>query len=615
MRHTYFEVENFKGIASARIDLTAHPTSRVYTLVGLNESGKTTVLQALNFLYRPETLDPLNLPGYSISDVHELIPISRRSNFNGKIRVKVGYAPDAEDSESLRQHLKSKFGFRLTCDLEPFYIVQTYTFKDSKLDPKQPKTSWGIKIAGKKKHANKSKERELQHPVDDEWTAAIQHLKGLLPSVLYFPNFLFEFPDKIYLENPPSDEEKHAFYRTILQDILDSLGEGIDLDTHVLARAKSDDKFDRSALESVLAKMEGNITRTIVKRWNEIFNRKMANKQIAVSYGKDEPDSWYLQLNLKDGDEQYAISERSLGFRWFFAFLLLTQYRGFRGGAPRNVLFLFDEPASNLHPSAQQQLLASFGHFPESCAIVYTTHSHHMINPSWLEGTFVVKNEGLMYDAEGEDDYSARKTLITLERYRQFAANHPNQTSYFQPVLDVLDYRPGELENIPDVIMVEGKTDFYTLKYLHERILKGRRKCHLMPGCGSGSLDGAIRLYLAWGRNFVVLLDADGEGASQKARYREVFGDLVEGRVFTLSDVCPEWAGRSLEGLLSEDDRRRIQSSCYPDTAEFSKTHFHRAVQELYLKDKVTPISDESKGNTQRLLEFLCKKLKPGNAV
>lgn len=174
-----------------------------------------------------------------------------------------------------------------------------------------------------------------------------------------------------------------------------------------------------------------NLTRTVFENWNRIFKHRASNREIVVSYDHDEEGKWYLQLRLKDRSELYTISERSLGFRWFFAFLLLTQYRGFRKNAPKNALFLFDEPASNLHSSAQTQLLQSFGKLAEKCSIIYTTHRHHMINPAWLEGAYVVKNEGLDYNHE--DDYDAKNTDITLNRYRQFVAQHPNQTTYFQP--------------------------------------------------------------------------------------------------------------------------------------------------------------------------------------
>ena len=90
-------------------------------------------------------------------------------------------------------------------------------------------------------------------------------------------------------------------------------------------------------------------------------------------------------------------------------------------------------------------------------------------------------------------------TSLSATAYRQFVAEHPDQTSYFQPVLDLLDYRPSQLELVPDVVLVEGKTDFYLLRYAHELLdLGGEIK--LVPGTGAGALDPLIRLYVGWGQ-------------------------------------------------------------------------------------------------------------------
>src|SRR5262249_2490045 len=162
---------------------------------------------------------------------------------------------------------------------------------------------------------------------------------------------------------------------------------------------------------------------------------------------------------------------------------------GFRENSNNHILFLLDEPASNLHSSAQAQLLKSFGRLLEKCSIIYTTHSHYMINPEWLEGTYVVKNEGLDYTSnEDEYNYIARKTSIIIKKYRQFAIQHLDQTTYFQTILDVLDYSTSKLENIPNVIMLEGKNDFYTLKYF-QRYTTQYDFLNMMPGNGAGSLE------------------------------------------------------------------------------------------------------------------------------
>ncbi|MBZ5638255.1 MAG: ATP-binding protein, partial [Acidobacteriia bacterium] len=503
MRYTRFEIHNFKGIEKVRLDLARTPRSRVHTLIGLNESGKTTVLEAIDRWAYRESLDALSLPGYEQPDVHELIPIAKRSNFNDAITIEAVCELESEDQTLVKNALKKQHNMTVYGAIQPFTIKQSYKFSSSRIAENQPQNTWTLAIRGKL--------AEQQYPVwlkDTAWQQVANVIKTLLPRIVYFPNFLFDFPDRIYLENAPADELKHAFYRAVLQDVLDAIGDKTNLPEHVLARAKSGGEYDKKALESVLLKMGAHITKTVFSNWDRIFHRPAGTKEIVVTASLDNRGVWFLQLRLKEGNEHYDISERSLGFRWFFTYLLLTQYRGFRKQGPKDVVFLFDEPASNLHPSAQTQLLDSFRTLPEGCTVIYTTHSHHLIKPEWLDGAFVVRNEGLHYAADEDDQYTAKRTLITVTRYREFAVQHPQQTTYFQPVLDVLDYRPTLLENVPDVVMLEGKSDFFAINYMAQRLL-GKSDPHLLPGTGSGSLDSVIRLYVAWGRNFVVLLDSD----------------------------------------------------------------------------------------------------------
>lgn len=596
MRHTHVKIANYRGIPNVELDLRRHPTSNVFTLVGLNESGKTTILEAINFFSTRSDLDPLNLPGYATKDVHELIPISKRSNFNDSISVSIGFECDREDWRAITREARERLNITLTTRITSFEVEQSYQFKNSVVIAGQPNSVWSISLEGQKKG-----QRRARKLAGTDWQAVVGIIEERLPSILYFPNFLFELPDRIYLEPVASDVKKHAFYRDVLQDVLDAIGEQTNLTDHVLARAKSGSAHEKRSLESVLLKMGSHITSTVFSSWDRIFRRPAGRKEIVIDIDQDQL-GWFVQLRLKDGSDLYSISERSLGFRWFFAFLLLTQYRGFRKDGPRGALFLFDEPASNLHPSAQAQLLESFGRFPVDAPIIYTTHSHHMVNPDWLEGAFVVKNEGVDYS--GDEDYTARQTLVTLYPYRKFAAAHPNQATYFQPVLDVLAYQPSKLENVPEVVMVEGKNDFYSLELL-QRVLPDTPRLYLLPGTGAGSLTDAIRLYVAWGRTFIVLLDSDKEGRKQRSRYEDKFGALVRGRVLCLEDIDPGWTKHGMEALFEESDRLVIQKAAYPDEVNYNKVLFNRAVQELLATSKAVTLSPAALARFRALLNGL----------
>jgi hypothetical protein len=105
------------------------------------------------------------------------------------------------------------------------------------------------------------------------------------------------------------------------------------------------------------------------------------------------------------------------------------------------------------------------------------------------------------------------------------------------------------------------------------------------------------------------MLDSDGEGVRQKARYKELFGAAVEGRIFVLADVNGEWLGKSLELLFSDSDRQSILMSVYPTATRFSKTRFNRAFQELFLTRPSLELEQTTVANFSHLLDWCSSRL------
>ena len=252
-------------------------------------------------------------------------------------------------------------------------------------------------------------------------------------------------------------------------------------------------------------------------------------------------------------------------------------------------------------------MLSSLERLGDASTIIYTTHSHHLINPNWLENTHVVRNKGIEASTE-VTDYHARKTDIVIDRYRAFASQHPEQSNYFQPVLDILDYAPSKLELVPDMVMAEGKNDYYVLTYMHDVILELGLDLHFLPGGGAGSLDQMIRLYLGWARRFVVLLDSDAEGMRQKSRYAGLFGPIVESRIVTLGDLASDLVGKSMEGVFDLKDLDAIQSIAYPREA-YTKKKFCRALQEVLVTHTSVPLTDATTSRFSQLLNNLRTRL------
>lgn len=593
---------NFKGIEDITLNLDKSPNANIYTLVGLNESGKTTILEAINF-FNPsdEGLSALDLPGATIKDFNSLIPISRRDNFNDEIKIQVTLKLDADDLQKINKFTAANTKFSKVKKVDTLKYYRNYKFKDSKFT--ELDSRWSGFVGRLKTGKNRK-----YIPIRDDSNVELAHFcRGLIPNILYFPNFLFDFPSKIVLETKEEQIPKEKYYIELIQDILYSLENDTNIETHLIDRIESGDAHDKKSLDRLLQLMERKVTEVVFEAWNKMLKREIKDTKIAINYNIDAEGLPFLEFDIEARDGIYNINERSLGFRWFFTFLLFTHFRPFRKDSPKNIIFLFDEPASNLHSSAQKQLLKSFESLGHEIKIIYTTHSHHLINPNWLESTYVVKNEGI--ELEAPESNSPKKTNILIEPYRDFVMKHPHNTAYFQPILDVLDYSPSNLENLPNCVFLEGKNDYYTLAYFNGVIFNNKYELNLAPSTGSGNLDTLISLYIGWGKEFIILLDSDKAGKNQKSRYIEKFGIIVEQRIYTLENINQTWVKKGLEKLFENAEALKFQQTSYPDSTKYNKTHFNRTIQESLINKRDFNFSQEMKDNIEKILVFLTEKI------
>lgn len=600
MHYTNFEIENYRGIKFLTLDLEAEPNTKILTLVGLNESGKTSILQAINSLFQELPADKC----------HTLIPKSSKANFNGRVTVTAHVALDDGDFEKIQKCLAlPPIRFDLTYKFQRFIVQRVLTFKNSRYINSW--LNWDIRLVGRRHGAGKiARIPSGRAP----YTRAVQYIRdNLLPPIYYYENFLFEFPEQIYLEYHPNESGEQDQYRNIVRDILATIDEEHSLEVHILSRAKSTKQQDRDALDAILLQIAGKVTETVLEPWNDLFvshDSQTRHRQIVVRSALDPSETrpgYYLEFILQEGYENYQIAERSLGFKWFFAFLLFTEFRKARASKKGDVLFLLDEPASNLHSTAQAKLLDTFGRLVDGSQLIYATHSQHLISPDWLEGAYIVQNKSLNY--KDMIDFQSSMTDIDLIPYKKFVYNHPDQTTYFQPILDALEFKPSRLEMVESIVVCEGKNDFYTYKYLDEVVFQDEFALHFCPGNGASGNIRVIQLYLAWGRDFLVLLDADRAGKRAKEMYLDKFGKLVSERIFTLSDIDEDWEECTAESLFSLDDQLKVMRSFDSEASKFSKRKFNAAIQQLLFFKRPLDLDSRTRRRFRTVLEFLQGRL------
>ena len=602
MKYVKFEVGNFKGIEDLELDLDRHPNSKIFTLVGLNESGKTTVLEAINFFKNPA----------DHKDNYKFIPKSKKSNFNGEISVLATVKLAEEEVQKIKEHARTELNFEIDTLPTKIKISRIIYFASSKHT--ETKDTWECGITGFRLNEETNENGDVKKvrseliklsDGDAEWLDLIKYIEGQTPQIIYYPNFLFGFPPKIYLQSNPNENKEQVFYRAIIQDILDSLKDGLTIQEHILERISSGTEESKDALEALLDKMGSVVSTTILAAWETMFDKQM-RKDIVFKLGKDSKGD-YLEVKLKEESLTYNIDERSLGFKWFFTFLLFTEFRKNRIDDPGETIFLLDEPASNLHSTAQLKLLKTLERLTDNCSLVYTTHSHHLINPKWLPATFIIKNESLDY--KNEEEYNPSSTNIKAIPYRRFVGNHPTEKDYFQPILDKIEYQPSLLEQVPDVIVTEGKYDYYTFNYINHVILGGRYDLRFYPGAGVNKLADIFRLYLAWGRPVLAIFDSDRPGKSAKKRYvRDVSAELSSS-IYVLSEINSAWEDYTTESLFFDEDKKAILKKVFGSEA-YSKNKFNNALQELFISTDAVELTIPTLKNFEQLFDGIESKKK-----
>lgn len=606
MQYKHFNIENFKGVKEIEVDFSHN---RILSFVGLNESGKTTILESMSLFYELAQANTI-----TEEKINRFRP--KGDEFTGEMRISATLILEDNDKKAIQVYWKNDLqkkgkGLEIPDEIK---IIFEFEFDLHAYQGMTTKYAFPIKREGTKSSL---------HDLDESsWSSIVGHIrKNLTPEVLFYEDFIFEIPDRIVFKLNPSipdtgeiTSEINTIWKKVLDDILITINprytsfqkDVVDLwDT------------DRSTADNRITKMEGELNKKITTAWKDLFKdggKKLNFKEIRLMCNPHESVLEVSFAVITDGDDKFSINERSKGCKWFFSFLLFTEFRKNRS---KNILFLLDEPASNLHSSAQAKILNAIEELSYASMVAYSTHSQFLLKPEWLMGTYIVINENLSDDSlEGEMTFEEGAKISVAKYFNYIGQGRGNvKTSYFQPILDLLDYAPSMVEPVPAIVITEGKNDWYTFKYLNEVIgLKKKYDLHLYPGAGADQLWEIIRIYLSWGSDFVVILDGDKPGIKAQEAYIKEFDGFVSDKIYTLKDVLGnDWETEDI--FVETEVERVIDNALGSGTYKSSdkkdiKGKFNLAINQLLIEKKVVQINKPTKAHFEKLFDFIETKLK-----
>ncbi len=348
MRITAFRVKNFRSIVDTGwCNLSP---DNITSLIGQNESGKTSILEAIHSFYTDELLPNYlrsdgSLPEVSVSlhlEAEELeTPFQ---DFQLPNRV-IKFIKTKGNRINLRRTWKDQKNSELLLEEEDLRRLFVNT-AEGVPGADQPHSD----IAGSPVAEQDSQNAEPTFAAEDDFVEKIFDIAPIFES---FEDFASLLPDMIDLAELRNKTSNVAGFKGAI-NFLSIAGLSI----------KDLENPNLRMIENRIEK----INRTVTADFREFWTQKIGktNKVGIELELKHHPQSEaalagqpYLVFWIRDGAEKLYPSQKSKGVRWFLSFYLHLKASALRA-ENQSQIFLIDEPGGSLHARAQEDVLKVF---------------------------------------------------------------------------------------------------------------------------------------------------------------------------------------------------------------------------------------------------------------
>jgi predicted ATPase len=242
--------------------------------------------------------------------------------------------------------------------------------------------------------------------------------------------------------------------------------------------------------------------------------------------------------------------DRSSGFVWFFSFLIWFSRLQTRYG--KQLIILLDEPGLTLHARAQADLLRYIRErLKPAYQVVYTTHSPFMVDPDNLLSARTV-----------EDIEAADGTPLGTKVGEKVLSTDADTIS---PLQRCLDYEMTQTLFVGRyTVLVEGPSDLLYFKWASHALLAGGNTPldYRWTLCIIGGVDRLAPFYSLFKANGLVIAAVVDYAGGQKQKVANARKALGDKRVLTLD----HYAGQTeadIEDVLGRDFYVEVVNRAY----------------------------------------------------
>ena len=600
MQYHKFIIKNYRAIKGPlEIDLK----NKIVPLVGINECGKTTILQAifafdytndeLNKSKQVHDISNLYFLEDDICEIKSIIDITKEElknvinylakNNENKILTNKGKLETIEENNEEWNKINSQSN-----KLESINNIYSDLLK--KLEEKIDEDILQVELIRTLNEDEEKNKYRLYNKILNKVTdyEKVEEELGFelikrMPPILYSDDFNDRPPEKVKLTKEGNSSEWEKIYTRVFNDALHKE------DYSIYSLYDIDPRRRKSTLSEVSKYLSDNLT----DAWSRFSSEK---KKITISFDieeitENEVTQRLLQIdiieNINGQERAFGISDRSKGFIWYYNFIMKIQFSPKQSNS-ENTIFLLDEPGSYLHETAQNELCKKLVEISKDEGnVIYCTHSPQLLNPQYIPLNAI-------------NIVSKTKSKISCSPIGN-AKTSSLKTSAFQPVYEALQI--PELKFISKehkVVVVEGIYD----KYVLEMFSALKNDVTFFGSANAKSIRDNIQYFIAFNIPYMALWDNDGAGQTHYENAKKEFGEFESQKFYLLPDVNNKGKVR-MEEMFEKSDMSIINDILeLPSDTTYTMTMgtlYYSRNREKILKEIIAKISPKTRASFSKL--------------
>ena len=607
MKLKKFKITNYKSITDSG---DCYLTDTITILAGKNESGKTSILEALEDFDTDKKIresakpikSPESIPEISITfivekdtikEIIEEIKSSLKATDDLEIEI-IKTFPDVysfgettlqnelfggKEVEKIQKSIKDKWN-KIKTIRTKYEALGGSLFDFEFLDSASEKTLFvNFKNVTTPNVAQlEEKERETFSKLLTEIEADINNLENLLATETKFlealkqwiPNFIlfnsFEdiFPNKI----PFAELEKNEWIKDL----------SVISDLKITTIKGTDDRGKEKHKDDINIKLN--------KDYEKFWTQDVSN--LSVNW-----DSEHLYFWIKEDGYPYEPSLRSKGRQWHLAFYIKISARA-NEKIPN--IILIDEPGLFLHAKAQEDILGKLEDSAKEVQLIFSTHSPYLLEADKLNRVRLV--------------HRTKKSGTEIENKVHALADKETLTPILTAIGLELNAGISALDKVNNTV-VEGPSDVYYLNAFKKILNKDSVNFIFGGGCGNMPYVGTI--LHGWGGKIIYLYDNDQGKKDGEKNLQDnwlVTKDLILSVLNTAGSIEDIFSSSDFKKFVLGDENKTYTetNSAHVKKAKLDKVLIAKKFLEICQNGTTIDLDETTMDNITKLIENIEKK-------